>query len=202
MSAEMKDKTDARARPVTFRIKGSAFRMDGLGGAEDGAFLVDEAQKSWVLYPEKKQAIGVPIGDVVSIVMAIKPQTKTPITRFERTGRKDVVAGSSCTEWNVGTTKSSVTSCVADDITWASFGQWPNKPNMPPNFDEYAGHFPLRYVFYDAQGVETSRLRVTKIEKKTLDASVFSVPDDYDITDLAPIASGISKIISGYDAGR
>ena len=44
--------------------------------------------------------------------------------------------------------------------------------------------FPLKSVEIDGSGKETSRMVVTKIEKKSLDGSLFAIPADYKRVDL------------------
>jgi hypothetical protein len=184
-----------KAGTITFSFKGSALRIDGLGDDDPGSLIVDPSQKSWVLMPTKKQAIGVSFADVISIFVSTGAADGT-MANFAQTGKKDVVAGRECQEWTVTTAKSRVTACVAESITWLDFGQWPAlAADKPESSRAYMTHFPLRYVSYDLQGVETSRLTVTKVDEKPLDDVRFVVPAEYEKTDLAPFLGGLARLL-------
>jgi hypothetical protein len=58
-------------------------------------------------------------------------------------------------------------------------------------------HFPLRLVDFGADGKEKARIEVTKIDKKTLQASKFEVPAGYKVMDLSQLMQGIPGMPSG-----
>jgi hypothetical protein len=62
-------------------------------------------------------------------------------------------------------------------------------------------HFPLRAITYDKDGnTETSRIEVTKIEKKTVPDDSFDVPPGYALVDLAQMIQGLAGMASGMHA--
>jgi hypothetical protein len=63
---------------------------------------------------------------------------------------------------------------------------------MTPLEQELAarGLFPLRIVYHDSSGAETSRLEAVSIDKKKLPDDTFTVPDDYHTFDAGNMSGG------------
>jgi hypothetical protein len=113
-----------------------------------------------------------------------------------KTGKTDKVAGYSCEIWLFESgdpaEKSKAEVCIA-----AQGASWFHIPmtGIPAEYSFMSeivdgNHFPLRFIGYDAAGTETARAEVTKIDKKTLDASMFVPPATYQQMDLGAMLGG------------
>lgn len=112
----------------------------------------------------------------------------------ERTGRTDKIAGYSCEVWRITDKEHNR---LKNDICVAKgFGKaatfWVDPKEMrrssQPSWvkqlvDE--GGFGLRSIHYDEAGKESSRMEVTSIEKKRLDAGLFAFPADWTKQDMS-----------------
>ena len=106
----------------------------------------------------------------------------------ERTGKTDKIAGYSCEVWRI---MDKETNRLKNDICVAKgFGKaatfWIDPKDMRRSSQPAwvkqlieEGGFGLRSVHYDAQGKESSRMEVTSIDKKRLDAALFAFPSDW-----------------------
>jgi hypothetical protein len=181
---------------ATLSFKGSSLRFDGIGDDDPGSFIIDGAGKNWFLLPARKEAFSVQISDVATLFVGAG-LVDMKQSRLARTGKKDVVAGYPCEEWTVTGASFHANVCAADSIPWLASLQWPPDGNNDPELTRaFMGHFPLRHVHYDAEGVETSRETATKIDAKPIDDARFVVPADYEKTDLGPLVGGLSKLLS------
>jgi len=124
------------------------------------------------------------------------PPSSAP-PKVTKTGRKDTVAGYACEIWDVvPDTGEKLSACVANEG-----GSWFRLPltGMPT---EHAWalelldgkHFPLRGVAYDKSGAEKGRAEVTKIEKKTLAATLFEIPAGYKMVDLQQMFAAMGSL--------
>ena len=117
----------------------------------------------------------------------------------ERTGRTDKIAGYSCEVWRITDKEHNR---LKNDICVAKgFGKaatfWVDPKEMrrssQPSWvkqlvDE--GGFGLRSIHYDEAGKESSRMEVTSIEKKRLDAGLFAFPADWTKQDMSGMQNG------------
>ena len=110
---------------------------------------------------------------------------------FTNTGKKDTVAGYTCDIWMMTSSDGKKgEACLAEGITWVDFGALGGLTSLG-TFSNEANHFPLRFISYDAKGVEESRVEAQKIEKKKLDDAEFVVPADYKVMDMAAMMNGL-----------
>ncbi len=112
----------------------------------------------------------------------------------ERTGKTDKIAGYSCEVWRI---MDKETNRLKNDICVAKgFGKaatfWIDPKDMRRSSQPAwvkqlieEGGFGLRSVHYDAQGKESSRMEVTSIDKKRLDAGLFAFPSDWPRHDMS-----------------
>jgi hypothetical protein len=111
-----------------------------------------------------------------------------------RTGKTDKIAGYSCEVWRITDKESNHLKndiCVGKGFgKAASFWIDPKemKRSSQPSWvkqlvDE--GGFGLRSIHYDEAGKESSRMEVTSVERKTLDAGLFFFPPDWLKQDMA-----------------
>lgn len=112
----------------------------------------------------------------------------------QRTGKIDKIAGYSCEIWRVidkerNRLKNDM--CVAKGFgKAASFWVDPKemKRSSQPSWVQQLvdeGGFGLRSIHYDEAGKESSRMEVTSIEKKPLDAGLFAFPADWAKQDMS-----------------
>ena len=114
----------------------------------------------------------------------------------ERTGKTDKIAGYSCEIWRI--TDQELNRLKNDICVAKGFGKaasfWVDPKEMKrssrPNWvkqlvDE--GGFGLRSIHYDETGRESSRMEVTNIESKKLDAGLFAFPADWSKQDMSGI---------------
>jgi len=163
-------------------------------------------KKLYVVMDEQKQVIVVDLnktGEQLKSFSAGLPKgpkdkgespTKPP-PKVTKTGVTDKVIGITCENWEVSDENRKVaTLCIADQGA-----SWFHLPLMGiPT--EYAWalelmdgkHFPLRMIGYDKKtGAEEMRAEVTKLEKKTLQASLFEIPAGYKVVDVGSMLAGL-----------
>jgi len=164
---------------LTYKVKGQKMRFDmpagqhhGPMGGEGGWALFDVASKKITSVSDaKKTAFVIDMNDPMMTHAAAADATKPDV---EKTGKTDSVAGYSCDIWKIKM-KSGNTGegCMAKGIAFPAMGPqsaWAR---------ELGDYFPLRFTETDATGKVKSKMEVTKIEKKSLDDSLFVVPAGY-----------------------
>ncbi len=106
----------------------------------------------------------------------------------ERTGKMDKIAGYSCDVWQIkdhDTNKLEHEICVAEGFGKAgTFWMDPKQiqqTSQPAWITQLVqeGGFGLRTIRYGEDGKEASRMEATGIERKNLDKSLFTIPEDY-----------------------
>ena len=170
--------------PVTanyiYHVKGDMIRVEELDetGAIQGIMLVDTKKNSVVaLSPERKMYIDVPNR---------RKSGETP-TEVKATGKHQTINGYDCEEWLVQSAEEGrkVSYWVASkdfDFFVPMLKTLNRKDKMAlyymslPNAD---GTFPMRGTEVKSDGMELTRLEVTKVQKSTLTADMFSIPTGY-----------------------
>ena len=170
--------------PVTanyiYHVKGDMIRVEELDetGAIQGIMLVDTKKNSVVaLSPERKMFIDVPNR---------RKSGETP-TEVKATGKHQTINGYDCEEWLVQSAEEGrkVSYWVAAkdfDFFVPMLKTLNRKDKMAlyymslPNAD---GTFPMRGTEVKSDGMELTRLEVTKVQKSTLSADMFSIPAGY-----------------------
>jgi hypothetical protein len=115
-----------------------------------------------------------------------QPSTNPDTATVTKSGKHETVAGADCEDWtatDASGKKSEV--CVAQGV-YVDLGSVSGKADVSKDLKEKK-YFPLRNVDYDAKGNELSRTEVTKIEKKSLDDSQFTVPAGYAKVDVSSL---------------
>jgi hypothetical protein len=184
--------TDAGKPPhtIVYMVKGTKMRFDApvSTGPGAGSYIifdvptkklttVNDAQKTALLIDMSNQ----PGADVSAAAAAAK-------STVDKTGKTDTVAGYTCDVWKVTEPSGDVGQlCVTKGLAFPSMGRasagW---------MSQLGGDgFPLRAVMSDPSGKEKSHMEVTKVDKKALDDSKFSVPADYKTTDMGDLMKGM-----------
>jgi hypothetical protein len=160
---------------VAYMVKGGKIRMEvPTGRGETMAMIMNMAErKVLILMAAQKMYMEQPMGAAVDSAAKDKAPT------IKRTGKTETIAGYKCEHVTVTEANGAVTDvCTATGI--GSF-QMPSGGGRggPPKAEAWesalgdAG-FPLK-----VQKGDKVILEVTKLEKKTLDAALFSPPDGY-----------------------
>ena len=110
------------------------------------------------------------------------PQANTTgdTATIDKSGKHETIAGIDCEDWTArdpSGKKSEV--CIAQGIAFFDMGSMKGGSSSIGKEMRDKKLFPLRSVEYDAAGKELSRMQVTKVEKKSIDDSEFTVPKDY-----------------------
>jgi hypothetical protein len=196
-------------QPVNMLVRNDRIRVDVMPGTDAAKTLGGKAfllvrvpdKKVDVVVDANKQVIELDLGNVEHLKSLAKgasgarPNSKgesrspEPPPKIAKSGQKETIAGYSCEDWDVTSSKDGkkkVSLCVAEIAV--SFFHLP-LTGVPP---EYAfmlelidgQHMPLRVVAYDEKtGAESGRVEVTKIDRHPQDASLFEVPAGYTVID-------------------
>jgi hypothetical protein len=103
---------------------------------------------------------------------------------LEKKGSHETVAGLACDDWSVQTPDGGHTDvCLAKGLAYLEIFRVHLGPHRTESSlaREYREHstFPLEMVEYDAGGKERARMRVTKIERTSVDDDAFALPTGY-----------------------
>lgn len=170
--------------PVTanyiYHVKDDMIRVEELDetGTIQGIMLVDTKKNTVVaLSPERKMYIDVPNR---------RKSSDTP-TQVSPTGKTQKINGYECEEWLVNSDEDGrkVSYWVAKndfDFFVPMLKTLNRKDKMAlyymslPNAD---GTFPMKGTEVKSDGMELTRLEVTKVEKSALSADMFEIPEGY-----------------------
>jgi hypothetical protein len=190
---------------IVYEVKGDKLRFDD--PARHAYVIFNAADKKMITVDDtKKTAMVIDLDQMQKLAGSMGaggPHPTAPTgpsdedVSIDMSGGTDVVAGYTCDKWKITETNKKTSkvrktdACLAKGIGFPdmSMGQagatksWMSKLVT----DKF---FPLRAVTTE-DGVEQSRMEVTKIEKKTLDAARFEVPAGYTVTDMAQMMKGL-----------
>jgi hypothetical protein len=124
---------------------------------------------------------------------------KTPTT-VTKTGKSDTVAGYKCEIWDVASDHREGSLCVAQQgVSWFHIpmtGIPTEHLWMTELLD--GQHFPMRFIGFQKDGVtEESRVEITKIDKRALQASQFEYPPTYRVVDMMQMLAGLGALQGG-----
>ena len=139
--------------------------------------------------------------DAQHMAMQMAIPSPTPATtaaanssKVTRTGKHETIAGYDCEDWDIATDNGThTTCCVATGLAFFDFQAMSHAGGGAPAWiDELRGKngFPLRAVTTGSDGKETTRMEVTKVEKKSVDDAQFVVPADYKMMQMPSFAGG------------
>lgn len=170
--------------PVTaeyvYYVKGDKIRVEELGekGDVQGIMLIDTKANSVIaLSPERKMFIDVPN----------KRSSKEPAVTVQKTGNQKKINGFECQEVKVISQEEGreVSYWVAKDnfeFFVPMLETLNRKDKLAVYFlkvPELEGLFPIMGSEKKIGGVELTRLEVTRLENKSLEASMFEIPKGY-----------------------
>ncbi|HMJ54341.1 MAG TPA: DUF4412 domain-containing protein [Polyangiaceae bacterium] len=193
--------------PLALMVKDSKLRIElpaemtatsGMPG-KGYAVLDTPEKKLYAVLEDKKQVVVIDLDRAGEHIKAFgsgvepgereprKEGPSRPPPKVTKTGRKDTVAGYSCEIWDiVPETGEKLSACVANEgASWFRLPLTGIPTEHAWALELLDGkHFPLRGIAYDKAGAEKARFEVTKIDKKTLAATLFDIPQGYKVVDL------------------
>ncbi|HEY4305182.1 MAG TPA: DUF4412 domain-containing protein [Gemmatimonadaceae bacterium] len=172
---------------MTYLVKGSQMRID-IGNATMSMFMLAKEGEMTMVMPAQKIYFAQPV-----IADAVKAQTSGSKYSIKPTGKMETIAGYKCEHYTMsGGPDGDVDACLSKDL--GTFMR-PINPmggrGASSTSDDVLTHlggnvFPLKVA--KVGGATT--LEVTKIEKKPLDAGLFTVPSDFKKLDINAMRGG------------
>jgi hypothetical protein len=160
------------AREVHYALRPGLVRieMPGRGDARSVMIMDQTAKTTTMLMPAMKKYMVMPIPENTG-----EPREATrPPGEVVRTGKKETIAGYECEHWVVKGGEHDVDACVAAGLGAFTMPARGRESAWTSVLRDQRG-FPLK-VARDGNTI----MEVTKIEKKPLDASLFTPPSDYE----------------------
>ncbi len=157
-----------------YSVRQGLVRIDMNSDSRHGAMIMDPAShKMYMLMPEQKSYMEMTLSGLDNVDQSASNVEPT------RTGKSEVVAGHECEYWTVKEEKGQVDVCLARDL--GGFMAFDNRSIGDASAWQRAigkDSFPLKVVMHKDEGDEVA-LVATKVEPKTLDASLFAPPSSY-----------------------
>lgn len=184
VTAQMSGGTNRPAADVLILVKGNKTRLESTMGGMPVAMLMDyqggaittlmESQKMYMRMDLRQAAAQMPGGGDAGTA------------KITRTGRTETIAGITCEHILFESAKGQMDICAAKGMGFFGGGGsmgGGRSASVPADVDrlmrEFSdGFFPLKMESVAGQ-TRTQQFVVTKIERQTLDASLFTVPADY-----------------------
>jgi hypothetical protein len=167
---------------VTYLIRGDQLRVDMPGGGGMTGYVVRDGAKNVTTMVMPSQRMYMDLAAVQAMMPGAAAQAaKTPDIKL--TGKKETIAGVECEHVIVTSTDGQYDVCGAKGLgAFASTASPMSRGNSGPAGLDRLGKdfFPLKV---QKVGGDVA-MQVTKIEKKSLDASMFSVPEGYQKMDM------------------
>lgn len=192
VTADVSSKMMAK-QSIVYQFKADKLRYDlpTTAGVVGGWTLVDTTtHKAYLINDAQKM--------VMTIDPDAKPASATPPEepQITKTGKHETIAGYDCEDWTIMHKGKKSEACIADGLSFA-FGSPRDTASDWTQKLVASKQFPLRMVRYDAAGAEELRMEVTKIERKSLDASRFEVPAGYKEMDIGGLIGGMGAGAAG-----
>ncbi len=203
--------TSARHPPeeMTFLSKGGKLRIEAPGHrGEQGYAIFDSASKKVVTVMDP-QKMYMELDLSQPLVPSAAPHGDVAKPTITETGKHETIAGYDCEDWIIKDAKGKRSeACVAQGISFLDFGSMGGMGGGPGGgagswMDEFRDkkYFPLKAVELDETGKETSRMEVTKIEKKSLDDALFAPPAGYKKMEMPKLPGGFPGMGGGLPPG-
>jgi hypothetical protein len=163
--------------PMTYMMKGENVRMEfeGRPGMKGVMLLDGKENKAYMLISQMNAYMELPTGQTQEGI-----KTKPEITK---TGKTQKILGFDCEQLIIKdgarVTEAWVTKAIGKFQKFGMGGraQQGNPESWQDNLAG-SGMFPVRVVTKEGD-TETSKMEVTKVEKKSLEASLFKIPEGY-----------------------
>jgi len=162
---------------VTYLIRGDQLRFDMPGGGGRAGYVIRDAGKNATMMVLPSQRMYMDFGALQAMIPGGATQAvKTP--DIKATGKKETIAGAECEHVILTASDGQYDVCGAKGFgSFATMSSPMSRGNSgPPGLDRLGkDFFPLKV---QKVGGDVA-MQVTKIEKKSLDASMFAVPEGY-----------------------
>lgn len=166
---------------LDYYVKGGKIRMEPHMGGDpehEGVMIYDgDGHRMTMVMPSQKM--------YMQYDLAGKPDlTDNEDLKVTKMGKSDKIAGYSCDYYHVVGKNGSADVCITTELgRFMSPGQRGpmSRGAQPPAWARAFGNkpaFPLKAIAYE-DGKQSMAMEVTKVEKKSLDASLFAPPADY-----------------------
>lgn len=188
---------------MTYFLKGKQTRIETtIPDVPEGSAVMlwdTEGGKVTTLMPSRKMYVVMDLKQAAEDFKGMKKSHGEDDTEFPKltsTGKKETIAGHECEHWLMGE-KQEVDICAAKGLGYfgmggqsaGGLGSWKNFVFSPKMLAQAAAHpewvkfleggaFPLKLTA-TSDGKAMMTMEATRIEKKALDDSIFSIPPDY-----------------------
>ena len=205
---------EQRNMQMTYFLKGKQTRIETtIPDVPEGSAVMlwdTEGGKITTLMPSRKMYVTMDLKQASEDIKGARKAHGGDDTEFPKltnTGEKETIAGHDCEHWLMGD-KQEVDICVAKGLGYfgmggqsaGGLGSWKNFIFSPKMLSQAAAHpewvkfleggaFPLKLTA-TADGKVMMTMEATKIEKKALDNSLFSIPPDYKEMSMPGIPGG------------
>ncbi|MEW6468668.1 MAG: DUF4412 domain-containing protein [Bacteroidota bacterium] len=180
---EFKQQSASDTTNRVYYVKGDKVRIDEIGSKSkkpEGSFIVDLKASTMTFLSHDRKLYG----DQATGGTPNKPTGTCTVTKGKGT---KTIAGYKCTEYIVKNKDENTQ--IAFYLASGKFDFFSKLLTVLNRKDKFAtyyqqltnvnGMFPMLAVMSPMDGKEKERMEVTKVEKKTVDASQFDVPKDY-----------------------
>jgi hypothetical protein len=164
---------------VTYSVKGDQFRMDLSGRSGMSMYMLYDAAKASTLMVMPTQRMYMDMGQA-----GAEQQSERKMPDIKMTGKKETIAGYECEHMLITSDNEQWDVCAAKGIGSFRAMTNPMGRGAPAAVGAWQrlgkDMFPLKVV---RPGADVT-FEVTKIEKKSLDNSLFSIPDGFTKMDM------------------
>lgn len=191
------DTGEQKGMEMTFSLKGTKTRVEtGMPGTPEvqGIMIMDtDAGKMMTLMPQQKMYMTMDLKGMAEEA-GEKSAEVEKFPKLTSTGRRETIAGHECEHWLIGD-KQDIDMCVAKGLGYFGMGgqsgegSFRNMIFSPKMLAEAAAHpewvkllkggaFPLKITATE-NGKAAMTMEATRVEKKSLDDTLFGVPAGY-----------------------
>ncbi len=209
----MDDSVDGKPHTsMVYEVKGDKMRFDE--PAHNAYVIFNAPEKKMISVDDaKKTATVINLDDMQKMAASMgAPGHTAPSAPVENewdssvdmNAGSDVIAGYACDKWKITETNKKTAKVRKSDACLAKGIGFPDMSSMMGGGGTKTGsawmqklvtdkYFPLRAVTTE-DGVEKTRMEVTKIDKKPLDAARFEVPAGYKVVDMADMMKQLQNM--------
>ncbi|HEX6616904.1 MAG TPA: DUF4412 domain-containing protein [Gemmatimonadales bacterium] len=214
---------DGKTSTFTQTTKGRKIRLDGMGGRESGAMIMDgdahtmmmvstSEKKAYVMTEEDAKQMGEMMGPMAERMKAKGDKGDDAKLSFKNTGRQETVAGVRCEVWHgtfddgTGETKEG-DACLAKGVGFALGEMMAANPMMRRDQHQLKQMEQFQSLTAGGKGVlkatstKDGKTRVefeaTSIEPKTVSDDVFKAPAGYEEVRMADMMSQMRGAMKG-----
>ena len=172
---EIPDMTQQGMGQMPYMIKESKVRMEFDMGQQKGAMLLLPDESKMVVIIEAMQ------GYMTMNMEKFTDDEDYSDTEVSKTGQTKTIAGHQCTVWKIDTPENSVEACMANGLGNFVMPRSPMAQQQTPAWAKELmsdGGMPLEVIEFK-NGNEKLQMKATKIERKSLSADLFAIPEGY-----------------------